>query len=171
MAASFFTKFSSHNTFGPVAFRKQCLDLWLYSFPFFLSSYETVLKRWPIIITSVIDVLHRKCHEISLEIKLLEKSDNEDGSKIEDLRSKVTRGTQVIEKVSKLKYEMARDRALGCVLGLVLECKPSLTYFYRTIPEDGEFGAAEYNTALEMLQKENRNTWFTAPWLYAECVF
>jgi len=33
-------------------------------------------------------------------------------SKREALREKVAQGTKIIEKVGKLKYEMARDRAL-----------------------------------------------------------
>lgn len=66
---------------------------------------------------------------------------------------------------------MARDHALEWVLEFNLWCLPRLTRSYRTIPEDGEFGVAAYSAALEILRKENRNTWFTAPWLYAECVF
>lgn len=27
-----------------------------------------------------------------------------------------------------------------------------------------------YNTELERLKKDGKGTWFTAPWLYAECV-
>ena len=78
------------------------------------SSYETVITRWPIIITGVIDVLHRTCHDISLEIKTLEetKDPNESNEKREALREKVAQGTKIIEKVGKLKYEMARDRVL-----------------------------------------------------------
>ena len=83
--------------------------------PSFSSSYETVIRRWPVIITSVIDVLHRTCHDLSLEIKMLEETkgpSESNKSKREALREKVAQGTKIIEKVGKLKYEMARDRAL-----------------------------------------------------------
>jgi hypothetical protein len=45
---------------------------------------------------------------------------------------------------------MARDRAL------------------EPIPDDGEPNREVYNKELEELALDNRNTWFTAPWLYAE---
>ena len=40
----------------------------------------------------------------------------------------------------------------------------------RKIPDDGEASVAVYNTELQGLADDNRNTWFTAPWLFAECV-
>ncbi|KAI0289666.1 DUF89 domain-containing protein [Russula brevipes] len=46
---------------------------------------------------------------------------------------------------------MARDRAL------------------EAIPADGEALVDEYNAELARLEEHRRNTWFTAPWLYAEC--
>ena len=73
-------------------------------------SYETVVKRWPIIITGVVNYLHNRCHTLSLDITSL------DGKEKAALQKKLTEGTAIIEKVSKLKYEMARDRALECVL-------------------------------------------------------
>lgn len=42
----------------------------------------------------------------------------------------------------------------------------SLVYF-REIPRDGE-PAEVYNSELQRLEKEGKNTWFTAPWLFAE---
>jgi len=80
-----------------------------------LFSYETVVKRWPIIITGVIDVLHKACHDLSLEIQQLSGSDSEDTEKENqkhEIQKKISEGTAVIEKISKLKYEMARDRPL-----------------------------------------------------------
>lgn len=81
-----------------------------------LSSYETVLKRWPVIITGIIDVLHQRCHVMSLECKELgegaDSASPHTKSKIEELQKKIKEATQVIEKISKLKYEMARDRPL-----------------------------------------------------------
>ncbi|KAH9982017.1 hypothetical protein BJV74DRAFT_852635 [Russula compacta] len=46
---------------------------------------------------------------------------------------------------------MARDRAL------------------EPIPDDGEALVDEYNAELARLEGRGQNTWFTAPWLYAEC--
>jgi len=46
---------------------------------------------------------------------------------------------------------MARDRAL------------------ELIPADGEALVDEYNAELARLEERGQNTWFTAPWLYAEC--
>ena len=52
-------------------------------------------------------------------------------------------------KISKLKYEMARDRALDL------------------IPDEG-LHAQVYNEELRKLEEDKRNSWFTAPWLFAE---
>ncbi|PPQ64905.1 hypothetical protein CVT24_008245 [Panaeolus cyanescens] len=109
-------------------------------------SYETVIKRWPIIITGVVDTLHKACHKLSLELQI----EGQDEDKKAEILNKIEEGKAVIEKVSKLKYEMARDRAL------------------EPIPEDGEVHVEIYNTELEELKRDKRNTWFTAPWLYAE---
>ncbi|KAL0961202.1 hypothetical protein HGRIS_006170 [Hohenbuehelia grisea] len=43
------------------------------------------------------------------------------------------------------------------------------TWWTRPIIDDGEAGIEEYNAGLEDLATKNKNTWFTAPWLYAEC--
>jgi hypothetical protein len=72
----------------------------------FIPSYETVVKRWPIIITGVVNYLHNKCHTLSLDLTSL------DGEEKSVRQKKLTEGTGIIEKVSKLKYEMARDRVL-----------------------------------------------------------
>ena len=39
---------------------------------------------------------------------------------------------------------------------------------HRRILDDGSADVELYNSELVTLEKENRNTWFTAPWLYAE---
>ncbi|KAL4247701.1 Sugar phosphate phosphatase [Abortiporus biennis] len=69
----------------------------------------------------------------------------------EQIERKIEEGKGIIEKISKLKYEMARDRAL------------------EPIPQDGEAYVEEYNNELENLAQIKKNTWFTAPWLFAEC--
>lgn len=40
----------------------------------------------------------------------------------------------------------------------------------RPIPADGEAYVDEYNAELDKLAQEKKNTWFTAPWLFAEYV-
>ena len=66
------------------------------------------------------------------------------------IEEKVAEGNGIVSKISKLKYEMARDRAL------------------EPIPDDGDPTREVYNKELEELAVDKRNTWFTAPWLYAE---
>ncbi|KAG5645650.1 hypothetical protein DXG03_005641 [Asterophora parasitica] len=68
-------------------------------------SYETVVKRWPIIITGVIDQLHRDCHTLSLQAQ-------EPGADAGPLEAKIGEGKAIIEKISKLKYQMGRDHPL-----------------------------------------------------------
>ncbi|KAJ3519929.1 hypothetical protein NMY22_g12977 [Coprinellus aureogranulatus] len=111
-------------------------------------SYDTVVRRWPIIITSIIDELHNACHFLVLESQTLEDADHERKATIE---TRIREGNEIVSKISKLKYEMARDRAL------------------ERIPDDGEPHAEVYNEELRKLEEDKRNTWFTAPWLFAEC--
>ncbi|KAL0060542.1 Hairy/enhancer-of-split with YRPW motif protein 2 [Marasmius tenuissimus] len=104
-------------------------------------SYDTVVKRWPIILASIVDQLHQENHALQAP-----------GNVSDDLtQAKVVEGKTIIEQVSQLKYQMARDYAL------------------EPIPEDGEPHADLYNSELGRLAEQSRNTWFTAPWLYAEC--
>lgn len=74
----------------------------------FPSSYETVVKRWPIILTSVIDDIHCACHFLSLETKKVDITDEEK----QLLDRKIKEGATIIEMISKLKYEIARDHVL-----------------------------------------------------------
>jgi hypothetical protein len=41
----------------------------------------------------------------------------------------------------------------------------------RPLPADGEALVEEYNAELARLEERGQNTWFTAPWLYAEYAF
>jgi len=107
-------------------------------------SYETVVKRWPIILTGIIDTIYRLNHDLGIA--------HEAGETVsENARERIEEGKEIIEKISKLKYEMARDRPL------------------EPIPTDGEAYVDIYNTELKLLEDSRKNTWFTAPWLYAEC--
>lgn len=80
-------------------------------------SYETVVKRWPIILTGVIDTIYRTDHEIGLSLS----SEAQVATRVE-AEQKIEQGKLIIEKISKLKYEMARDRALEYVH------RPELTF-------------------------------------------
>ena len=66
-------------------------------------SYETVYKRWPIILTGVIDTIYRLDHELGLKT-------DEHVDEVTDAQLK--EGKAIIEQISKLKYEMSRDRPL-----------------------------------------------------------
>ncbi|TDL27162.1 DUF89 domain-containing protein [Rickenella mellea] len=119
------------------------------------SGYETVVKRWPVILTTVIDNIHRTNHDVTLSGNkdtgaLADRNDSLEGLD-ENAKERVAEGKHLIELVSKLKYEMGRDRPLV------------------QIPDDGESGVEDYNTELRKLTEEENGTWFTAPWLFAEC--
>jgi hypothetical protein len=68
-----------------------------------------VVKRWPIILTGVIDHLHNLNHDLSL------KAQSVDDASATEFREKISEGTGVIERISKLKYEMGRDKPLEYV--------------------------------------------------------
>ena len=57
----------------------------------------------------MIDYLHRTCHSLSLKVKELDASDQEAKQLLD---TKIKEGGSIIEKISKLKYEMARDHVL-----------------------------------------------------------
>ena len=69
-------------------------------------SYETVLKRWPVILTGVIDRLHRINHELTVEVK---KGDSVSNTVLEE---KIAEGKEIISRISGLKYRMGGDKKL-----------------------------------------------------------
>ncbi|KAG8936884.1 hypothetical protein FRC00_007482, partial [Tulasnella sp. 408] len=70
-----------------------------------IPSYTTVVKRWPVIITNLIDCVYKANHELAMTSTT---------SATDDLvKKKIEEGKAIIEKASKLKYEMARDKALA----------------------------------------------------------
>ena len=73
-----------------------------------LPRYETVVKRWPIILTGIIDTIYRLDHETSISLASLA-AGSEDAQIAE---AKISEGKAIIEKVSQLKYDMARNRQL-----------------------------------------------------------
>ncbi|KAK7055177.1 DUF89 domain-containing protein [Favolaschia claudopus] len=108
-------------------------------------SYTTVVHRWPVIITGVIDRMHRLSHDLYLEMTAPEV----EAELKELLNLKIEEAKGIIGKISRLKYEMGRD------------------YVMEPISDDGE-PAEAYNSELNRLAGEAKNTWFTAPWLFAE---
>jgi hypothetical protein len=70
-----------------------------------IRSYETVVKRWPVILTTVIDSVYSENHELT---------------GVADKADKLEEGKAVIATISRLKYDMARDRALEYVVSFYL---------------------------------------------------
>jgi hypothetical protein len=70
------------------------------------------MKRWPIILTNIIDHVHRLLHDMTLEAQQVRDSDV---SKAEELSKKTTEGQEIISEISRLKYRMARDHELEWV--------------------------------------------------------
>ncbi|KAH7882162.1 hypothetical protein F5I97DRAFT_1931883 [Phlebopus sp. FC_14] len=127
-----------------------------------LKRYETVLKRWPIIITGLIDHLHRLVHDLTMEHQQLTTGTvSGDSARAKALSERIDEGRQVIMKASELKY---RSTVLT-----ESDFASFLLSFTRKIPEDEDIYVTEYNAELEELAKTKQNTWFTAPWLFAEC--
>lgn len=123
------------------------------------------MKRWPVILTGIIDTIYKLDHEIGVSLPTLP-AGSEEAACAEE---KISEGKAIIEKISKLKYEMARDRPLEYVLSVPRHnTHSSLQNPSRTIPNDGEAYVEEYNAELEKLSQQQKHTWFTAPWLFAE---
>lgn len=80
-------------------------------------SYETVYKRWPIILTGIIDTIYHEDHNLGV---LMESGAPDVNSA--DLETKITEGKAIIGEVSRLKYDMARDRPLEYALCFMFPC-------------------------------------------------
>jgi hypothetical protein len=59
-----------------------------------------VVRRWPVILTSIIDSVYTENHELT---------------DVPDKADKLEEGKALIATLSRLKYDMARDRALEYV--------------------------------------------------------
>jgi len=105
-----------------------------------------VVKRWPIIITQIIDQLYRSNHELSLQSQR-----GSSTKEIEKINAKILEAKGIIEKISKLKYQMGRNHKLEPII------------------VNNEANVDSYNSELVRLARTGKNTWFTAPWLFAEC--
>ncbi|KAJ8480751.1 hypothetical protein ONZ51_g6456 [Trametes cubensis] len=107
--------------------------------------FETVLKRWPVILTGIIDDIYRRNHDLGVSLPSRREEDKADIVEI------IEEGKEIVSKVGKVKDDLARDRVL------------------QPIPEDGEALTEVYNKELEKLAENKQNTWLTVPWLYSEC--
>ncbi|GAA5895554.1 hypothetical protein JCM6882_000338, partial [Rhodosporidiobolus microsporus] len=120
---------------------------WLPPYPLCSASqqesfaYESTVKRWPIILTGVVDEIARLNHDLTTA-----------SSASDEDREKVEEGKRIINQIGELVYEMRHDRELKPLEGAGL-------------PDD----TALYNSELAALAAKGQNKWFTAPWLYAEC--
>jgi len=79
-----------------------------YSTPLWLihshrHSYDTLIRRWPVILTTVIDHLYRVGHELATQPNDLSPTVAEE---------RIAGGKAIIEKISKIKYEMGREKEL-----------------------------------------------------------
>ncbi|KAH9856418.1 DUF89 domain-containing protein [Lenzites betulinus] len=109
-------------------------------------AFETVIKRWPVILTGIIDNIYCRNHDLGVSLR--DKTDEAEKATIEEI---ITEGKAIISRVGEVKYDMARDRPL------------------LPIPDDGEPLADVYNAELDRLAEQKKNTWLTVPWLYSEC--
>ena len=90
-------------------------------------AYESTVKRWPAILTQVIDGLYSASYTLGA-------SDASDEAK------------RIIERIAALKHDMGRDRPLQPINAQ----DPDTSLFDKTIAH-------------------NNWSWFSAPWLFAEC--
>ncbi|KAG8215249.1 hypothetical protein J3R82DRAFT_8802 [Butyriboletus roseoflavus] len=90
---------------------------------------------------------------MTMESMQLTESGEDALERAKELDEKVEEGKDIISKASRLKYRMARDQEL------------------EQIPSDGDIhrDVDVYNAELARLATTHQNTWFTAPWLFAEC--
>lgn len=66
-------------------------------------SYDTLIRRWPVILTTVIDHLYRVGHDLAIQ-------PNDFSPTVAEERIEASKS--IIEKISKIKYEMGRDKPL-----------------------------------------------------------
>jgi hypothetical protein len=98
-------------------------------------------------------------------------SENHELTNFPDKADKLEEGKELIATVSRLKYSMAHDRVIEYVSSrqcTTLTKADALIGLRRPLPADGEALVDEYNAELARLEECDQNTWFTAPWLYAE---
>ena len=71
-------------------------------------SYDTVVKRWPVILAGIIDVVSSVNHDLTVSLNDLP-SENEEALVG---REKIEEGKKIIDKISTIKNAMTGDNAL-----------------------------------------------------------
>ena len=115
------------------------------------------------ILTTIIDHLYRVGHELAIQPNDLSLAVAEE---------RIEAGKSVIEKISKIKYEMGRDKPL---LYDSINDSSSVSggnrnsrVLGRPLIDDGEPSVRLFNQELAALEAQGKNTWATTPWLFAE---
>lgn len=108
-------------------------------------AFETVLKRWPVILTGIIDNIYCRNHDLGVS------TDNKTAEEAAVIEEQISEGKKIIGEIGEIKYDMARDRPLP------------------RIPDDGEPLSDIYNAELDKLVEKNKGIWLMVPWLYSEC--
>ncbi|KAH9922327.1 uncharacterized protein BXZ73DRAFT_104145 [Epithele typhae] len=102
-------------------------------------AFETVVKRWPVILTGIIDNIYCQNHELGIS----QESRTPEEAKVVEAR--IEEGKKIISKVGEIKYDMARDRPLV------------------QIPNDGEPLDEVYNKELESLPPREKERGSPSP--------
>lgn len=98
------------------------------------------MRRWPSILTQVVDALYGACHTLAQQSHT----------------AAVDEGKAIIERVSKLKYDLTHDRPLE-ELGVTPDNAAHLANGYRAPP----------TTAYDAWIRQTAPTWFQAEWYVA----
>lgn len=77
-------------------------------------SFETVSRRWPVILTTVIDKVYRTNHDLAST-----QATPRDAAEQGIVDEQIIEGKEIIRLASKLKHEMGHDHALKCTFTLV----------------------------------------------------
>ncbi|KNZ52530.1 hypothetical protein VP01_3541g1 [Puccinia sorghi] len=108
-------------------------------------AFQSVTKRWPKILTQVID------HLVFQNNQLLDQLSST--SEPQALKAKISQGKAIISLISELKYEAARDKELS-----LLKSHPDYT-------EQENLIINLYNQELSKTKAAEKSTWFSASWL------
>jgi len=108
-------------------------------------AYETVVKRWPTILTQIISTVSTEVHNLTVGPDAYSSRSQE----------KINEGKVIIQKISSIKHDMSRDKPLDL------------------IEEDGGSNIDVYNDCLRPGLEDRDDaqpwTWFKTSWLFAEC--
>lgn len=100
-------------------------------------AYDTAVRRWPAILTQVVDAMYRECHR---------RSQNNTSEEVDE-------GKAIIEKISELKYELTHDRPLR-TLEVTKENAAQLSNGFR----------APTTEAYDQVIRDEQPKWFQSEW-------